>query len=304
MKDLVVLVNPASNNGSTARAWPDMRRILSNAGLEFAEFLTTHPLHATELARDAAEQGCRVILYVGGDGTANEVANGIMQVPGAQRPALAALPRGTGGDFPKGLGLTPGPQAAAERILRGQTREVDVVASTFVGLNGQAEPRYYLNIADAGIGGGVSERVNRSSKRFGGFASFLWSTLASVATYRNPKLEVVVDGVTRHSGKAATAVVANGPRFGGGMMMAPRALQDDGLLDVIVIGDISKPDLLYSLPRLYKGTHLSHPLVRMYRGRDVVVESPEAVPLEIDGEYPGVSPFHAWIEPLALRVMV
>jgi diacylglycerol kinase (ATP) len=154
------------------------------------------------------------------------------------------------------------------------------------------------------MGGGVSERVNRSSKRFGGFASFLWSTLASLATYRNPWLDVVVDGVTRHSGKALTAVAANGPRFGGGMMMAPRALQDDGLLDVIVIGDISKPDLLRSLPRLYNGRHLSHPLVRMYRGRDVVVQGPEAVPLEMDGEYPGVSPFHAWIEPLALRVIV
>jgi diacylglycerol kinase (ATP) len=304
VKDLVVLVNPASNNGSTARVWPRARKVLTDVGLDFTEFLTTRPGHATELARNAAEQGCRVILYVGGDGTANEVANGIMQLPADDRPALAALPRGTGGDFPKGLGLAPGPEAAAERIVRGKTRRLDIVGSTFVGLDGQPARRYYLNIADAGMGGGVSERVNRSSKRFGGFASFLWSTLASLATYRNPWLEVIVDGATRHSGKALTAVAANGPRFGGGMMMAPHALQDDGLLDVVVIGDISKPDLLRSLPLLYRGTHLSHPLVRMYRGHDVVVESPEVVPLEIDGEYPGVSPFHAWIEPLALQLIV
>jgi diacylglycerol kinase (ATP) len=303
VKSLFVLVNPASNNGSTEREWPNTRRVLGRAGLEFSEALTTHPLHATELARSAALDGHDVILYVGGDGTANEVLNGIMQIPDHQRPALAAFPRGTGGDFPKGMGMAPGADAAVARLLSGHEKCIDVVRCTFVGLDGRPADRYYLNIADAGIGGGVSERVNRSSKRFGGFVSFLWSTLASLLTYENPWLDVWVDGVVRHSGRALTAVAANGPRFGGGMMMAPRALQYDGLLDVILIGDISKPELLRSLPRLYLGTHLSHPAVRMYRGREVLIESPERVPLEIDGEYPGVGPFRARIEPQALRVI-
>ena len=304
MADLFALVNPVSGHGSTARLWPETRKALTAAGVHFREVMTESPLHAVRLAKQATEEGCRILLYVGGDGTANEVANGLMQMPESRRPALAALPRGTGGDFPKGLGMAPGTEAAIARILRGRERRVDVVRSAFTGLDGRPTIRCYLNIADAGMGGGVSERVNRTSKRFGGFASFLWATLASLWTYRNPELDVTVDGVVRHSGRLLTAVAANGPRFGGGMMMAPRAVQDDGLLDVVIIGDISKPELLRSLPRLYNGTHLSHPLVTMWRGREMAVSGPQPVPLEIDGEYPGVTPFRAWIEPRALRVIV
>jgi diacylglycerol kinase (ATP) len=302
--DLFVLVNPVSGHGRTARLWPETRKALTAAGLHFREVMTESPLHAVRLARQAAEDGCRILLYVGGDGTANEVVNGLMQLPEHRRPALAALPRGTGGDFPKGLGMAPGTEAAIARILKGRERRVDVVRSSFTGLDGRPATRCYVNIADAGMGGGVSERVNRTSKRFGGFASFLWATLASLWTYRNPELDVTVDGALRHSGRLLTAVAANGPRFGGGMLMAPRAVQDDGLLDVVIIGDISKPDLLHSLPRLYNGTHLSHPLVTMWRGREMAVSGPLPVPLEIDGEYPGVTPFRAWIEPRALRVVV
>jgi diacylglycerol kinase (ATP) len=302
--DLFVVVNPVSGDGSTARTWPETRKALVAGGGSYREAMTERPLHAVQLARQAAEEGCGVLLYVGGDGTANEVLNGLMQMPEHRRPALAALPCGTGGDFPKGLGMAPGTEAAVARIVRGRERLVDVVRSSFTGLDGRPATRYYLNIADAGMGGGVSERVNRTSKRFGGFASFLWATLASLWTYRNPELEVRVDGVVRHSGRLLTAVAANGPRFGGGMMMAPRAVQDDGLLDVIIIGDVSKLDLLHSLPRLYNGTHLSHPLVMMWRGREMAVSGPQPVPLEIDGEYPGVTPFRASIEPRALRVIV
>jgi YegS/Rv2252/BmrU family lipid kinase len=284
--------------------WPRTRDVLRRSGLAFDEAVTRAPHQAEALAKAAGEQGYTTILYVGGDGTASEVANGLMQIPEGRRPALAALPRGTGGDFPKGLGMDGGVQAAIVRLERKKERRIDVACATFTGLDGRPASQHYLNIGDAGIGGGVSERVNRTSKLFGGLASFLWATLACLLTYQNRQLTVTVDGRSFYEGPAVAAVAANGPRFGGGMLVAPRALQDDGVFDVVVIGDVSKPELLHSLPRLYRGTHLSHPSVTMVRGREVIIEGPEPVPLEIDGEYPGSSPFHARIEPRALRVLV
>jgi diacylglycerol kinase family enzyme len=115
---------------------------------------------------------------------------------------------------------------------------------------------------------------------------------------------VEIDGDRVFSGPATTVAVCNGPRFGGGMLMAPDALPDDALLDVVVIGDVTKTDLALNLPRLYRGTHLSHPKVQAFRGREVKVASEASVPLEIDGEHPGTTPFHVWIEPCALRVVV
>lgn len=304
MRRTLAIVNPASDNGSTVRFWPKARRTLEAAGADVDAVMTEGPGHATGLARRAGGDGYQVILYVGGDGTANEVLNGLMEVPAATRPALAALPRGTGGDFPASLAMTRGPEAAAARLLAGRERVIDVAASRFTALDGTQTRRYFLNIADAGIGGYVAERVNRTSKAFGGFASFLYATLATFWTLDKPYATVVVDGETVHRGKTTSVAVCNGSRFGGGMLMAPGAQPDDGFLDVVVIGDIGKIDLALNLPRLYRGTHLSHRKVHSFRGREVHVETPSPAPLEIDGEHPGMTPFHVWIEPGALRVVV
>ncbi len=304
VKHVFVIVNPASDNGATARFWPRARRALVDAGLSFAEVSTEGPGHATSLAEKAGEEGYPIVLYVGGDGTANEVANGILRLPTLARPALAALPRGTGGDFPKTMGMAQGPAAAVSRLERGEERTIDVAAATFNGLDGMPVRRWFVNIADAGIGGYVAERVNRTSKAFGGFASFLWATLATFSAMRKPDMRVSIDGTVVFLGPATSAAVCNGPRFGGGMLMAPGARPDDGILDVVVIGDISRSDLALNLPRLYRGTHLSHPKVSAFTGREVLVETPDPVPLEIDGEHPGTTPFHVWVEPGALRVVV
>lgn len=304
MRRTLAIVNPASGNGATARFWPKARRELEAAGAPVDAVLTEGPGHATSLARRAGGDGYEVVLYVGGDGTANEVTNGLMEVPAAARPALAALPRGTGGDFPASLAMAPGAEAAALRLLGDRTRRIDVAASSFTSLDGTQTRRYFLNIADAGIGGYVAERVNRTTKVFGGFASFLYATLATFWTMEKPYATVWVDGETVHRGPATSVAVCNGSRFGGGMLMAPEALPDDGLLDVVVIGDIGKIDLALNLPRLYRGTHLDHRKVHAFRGREVRVDTPAPAPLEIDGEHPGMTPFHVWIEPGALSVVV
>lgn len=304
MRRTLAIVNPASDNGATARFWPKGRRALENAGLPMEAVMTEGPGHATALARRAGGDGFEVVLYVGGDGTANEVANGLMEVPAGTRPALAALPRGTGGDFPTSLAMATGTEAAAARLLAGRERVIDVAASNYTALDGTQTRRYFLNIADAGIGGYVAERVNRSTKAFGGFASFLYATLAAFWTLDKPDATVAVDGVIVYRGPATSVAVCNGSRFGGGMLMAPEAQPDDGLLDVVVIGDIGKLDLAFNLPRLYRGTHLSHRKVHAFRGKEARIDTRVPAPLEIDGEHPGTTPFHVWIEPGALRVVV
>lgn len=301
---LYVIVNPASDNGATAAFWRRTREKLLAGGLRFAEVSTEGPGHASILARQAGEEEFGVILYVGGDGTANEVANGILALPTLARPALAALPRGTGGDFPHNLGMRPGPDAALDRLLRPRERVIDVVAAGFLGFDGARTQRFFINLADAGIGGFVSERVNRTSKAFGGFASFLWATLATFGTMRKPVVTLTIDGVTRYEGPATSVGVANGPRFGGGMILAPHATPDDGLLDFTVIGDITRPELVRNLPRLYRGTILEHPKVDSWKGRHGVITTAEPAPLEMDGEHTGATPLEVWVEPGALRVLV
>lgn len=303
-RPVFAIVNPASDNGSTARFWPRAKATLIDAGFDVKAVLTEGPGHATALARAAGEQGHRTVLYVGGDGTANEVANGLLELPTLARPALAALPRGTGGDLAKSLGISLGAAAAAARLARGRERIIDVASCAYTGLDGTHTRRFFLNIADAGIGGYVAERVNRSSKAFGGFASFLWATLAVFATMCKPGLILTIDGQVRFTGPATSIAVCNGSRFGGGMLMAPDARPDDGVLDVVVIGDISRGDLALNLPRLYRGTHLAHPKVEAFRGCEVMIEAAVPAPLEIDGEHPGTTPFHVWIEPAALRMIV
>ena len=245
-----------------------------------------------------------MVLYVGGDGTANEVANGILSLPTLARPTLAALPRGTGGDFPHNMGMRPGTDASLARLLTPQERVIDVVAASFTGFDGNRRQRFFINVADVGIGGFVAERVNRTTKAFGGFASFLWATLATFSTMHKPTVALTVDGVLRYEGPVTSVGAANGARFGGGMILAPHAVPDDGLLDFTVIGDITRADLARSLPKLYRGTILTHPKVQSWRGAPGVIATVEPTPVEMDGEHTGTTPFEVWVEPGALRILV
>jgi YegS/Rv2252/BmrU family lipid kinase len=308
MPRVLAIVNPASANGTTRRFWSEALPVLAQRELQLEEATTEGPGHAMELADQAVQQGFEIVLYVGGDGTANEVVNGLLRhrqgEPDARLPALAALPRGTGADFARGLALKPGAEAAAHRLLRQQERVIDVAHTSYFGRDGLPLERYFINIADAGLGGYVAEHANRRTKALGGFASFLWAVVASFWSYRKREMRVIVDGAIRHQGLVTTAVVANGPYFGGGMRMAPSAKPDDGILEVVVIGDIGKRDLVTNLHRLYRGTHLTHPKISSFQGKEVRVEGEDSIPLEMDGEQPGEAPWCVRVVPAALRVLV
>jgi diacylglycerol kinase (ATP) len=213
------------------------------------------------------------------------------------------IPRGTGWDFVRTYGIPRRPEDAVEAALAGDVRTVDLGRARYRAWDGSAGESLFANIASAGMSGAIAKRANETSKALGGKASYLWATLAVFSRWRNDEVEVTVDGAA-HRGRMHDVVVANGRYFGGGMMICPGAEPDDSLFDVLLIGDLTKRDLLMTLPKTYRGRHLPHPKATLLRGARVEIETPEPLPVELDGEQPGTTPASFEIVPGALRLRV
>jgi len=297
----VFLVNPASANGSTGRRWPEIAHRAATAGLEADALFSERPGHLAELARQAALDGADLLVVVGGDGSVNEVANGLAGLDRA--PEVAILPRGTGWDFVRTFGIPRDVAAAVSIALTGETRTVDLGRVAYRAWDGRDAEAVFANVASAGMSGAIAQRANETSKALGGKASYLWATFAVFAGWSAVEMRLTVDGEAR-SGPMFDVIVANGRFFGGGMQMCPEARPDDGLFDVVTIGDVTKRDLVVTMPKIYRGTHLPHPKAEALRGRDVTIETDEPVPVELDGEQPGTTPAHFRVLPGALRLRV
>jgi YegS/Rv2252/BmrU family lipid kinase len=238
---------------------------------------------------------------VGGDGTVNEVANGLV---GADSAELAVLSRGRGGDFARTFGIPSKLEDAVRVALEGRTRTIDLGRAVYRSLDGENAEAHFTNIASAGMSGAVAKRTNEArSAPLGGKVAYLWSTLVVFAGWKNAEVSVTVDGETR-SGPMFDVIVANCRYLGGGMKIAPDAEPDDGLLDVLLIGDVSKLDIALTMPKIYRGTHLPHPRAELLRGASVTVEAAEPLPVELDGEQPGTTPVRFGVVPGALRLRV
>ncbi len=305
MTEIAFLVNPASDNGKTGRTWPQVHHAAASSGLDGEALLSQRPGHIADLVRRAAADGARLVVAVGGDGTVNEAANGLvaMHEAGEPTPELAIIPRGTGRDFVRTFGI-PGNLDQAIRIARdGDVREIDAGRVEYRGWDGGDAVSYFANVASAGMSGAVAKRANTTSKALGGKASFLAATLAVFARWTPVEMDVAVDGEQRR-GLLYDVVVANCRFLGGGMKMTPEADPGDGFLDVLLIGDITRRDLALTLPKLYRGTHLPHRKAELLRGRTVSVRADSAVPVELDGEQPGTTPARFEIVPRAIRLRV
>jgi diacylglycerol kinase (ATP) len=230
----------------------------------------------------------------------NEVASGIVGLGGVE---LAVIPRGTGVDFVRTYSIPTKLDAAVEVALRGRTREIDAGSVAYRAWSGEAAEAWFVNAAGVGMSGAVAKRTNESSKALGGMAAYLWSTVAVFARWHNTEVRVSVDDEIR-GGRMHEVVVANGRYLGGGMMLCPNAEPDDGLFDVLLIGDITKGDLVRTLPKIYRGKHLPHPKAELLRGAVVSVDSKEPLPIQLDGEQPGTTPVRFEVVPRALRLRV
>jgi diacylglycerol kinase (ATP) len=224
-------------------------------------------------------------------------------IAGREGVELAVVPRGTGRDFVRTYGI-PHKLDEALRIARdGRTRELDLGRASFRTWQGETAESYFANIASAGMSGAIAKRANETSKALGGKVSYFWATFAVFARWRTSEITVAVGDQSR-SARMHDVVVANGRYFGGGMMICPEAEPDDGVFDVLLIGDLTKRDLILTLPKTYRGKHLPHPKAELLRGATVEIDAAEPLPVELDGEQPGTTPARFEIVPRALRLRV
>jgi YegS/Rv2252/BmrU family lipid kinase len=303
LTDTVFLVNPASANGSTRRAWPEIAHHSTAAGLEGETLFSEGPGGIATVAERAAGMGAKKVVVVGGDGTVNEAVNGLLAVGAGKEVELAVIARGTGTDFVRTFGIPTKLEEAIAVARDGVVRAIDAGQVSYRAWDGSQGSAYFANIASAGMSGAVAMRANSTSKALGGKASFLWATLAVFARWRNAEVSVDVDGEHRE-GSMLDVIVANCEWLGGGMHMTPNAKPDDGLFDVLLIGDVTKRDLVQTLPKIYRGTHLPHPKAEELSGRLVRVDAETPLPIELDGEQPGTTPATFEVVPDALRLRV
>jgi len=297
----VFLVNPASANGSTGRRWPELARRAAAAGLEGATLFSERQGHLAELAREAALDGAELLVVVGGDGSVNEVVNGLAGL--GRQPAVAVVPRGTGWDFSRTFGIPRKIDDAVQIALQGDVRTIDLGRASYRAWDGSDATAWFANVASAGMSGAIAKRANETTKALGGKASYLWATFAVFSGWEATEIAVAVDG-ERRAGPMFDVVIANGRFFGGGLEICPEAEPDDGLFDVLTIGDVTKRDLVQTMPRMYRGTHLPHPKAELLRGSSVTVKSETPLPIELDGEQPGTTPVTFEVAAGALRLRV
>jgi diacylglycerol kinase (ATP) len=298
-----MIVNPASAAGRTARQWPEIARRASDAGLDVDVRLTEAPGHAGALAKEALEQHAELILAVGGDGTVSETAAGMLEADDPTAADLAVVCRGSGCDLIRTFGIPKDTDRALQIAVGGTPRTIDAGRVSYTGPDGHPAARHFVNVASAGMTGIAADRVNRSGKPLGATTAFAWAAVATFVGYRNTRFRVEIDG-RRIEQVCNNVIVANCRYFAGGMKILPDADPSDGMLDVLVWGDISKVDLALNLHKLYRGTHVTHPKAHIERARTVTVTPEGPLPIEVDGEQPGLTPATFEVVPSALRLRV
>jgi YegS/Rv2252/BmrU family lipid kinase len=292
MPELLIIVNPHSAGGATGRRWQEIEsRLRQRLSVPFDVAFTQHACHATTLAREAAGRyGC--VVAMGGDGTINEVLNGLVDDNGPLRSdlRLAIIPRGTGADFVRTLGIPRDLEGAAARVARGQVREVDLAKVHFRDFAGQDTLRFFINEGEIGLGAATCQAVNRSSKRLGPRLTYMWSTIVTVLRYRDHWVTLTLDGGQPWRIHLSNAWLANGQYSGSGIRMAPHARLDDGLLDVVAIAHMGLIEKIVRLRKLRSGEFIGQPGVTYTTARHIEARSEETVLIEVEGEPIGTLP--------------
>jgi len=308
----LVIINPESASGVTRDVWP---RIASDLRAHFGSFTTAFTAKAgdgTELAAEAARKGAKLIIACGGDGTISEVANGILN--SGKDAELGILPRGTGGDFRRTLGIPVRTRDAAKTLREGKTQAIDVGRVTFINHQGVQDSKYLLGMASFGMSAAVIDRVkeggpewlpSNAPKWLKGRIAYGASMLQTAMSSPKTRVVIQLDDRTEQHLTIANVCIANARYFGGGMKIAPDAKLTDGQFDVITIGDLGSLKILTNAPRIYLGSHLSMEQVHHALARKIVARPANKntqVAIEVDGELPGYLPATFQVVPKALRV--
>ncbi len=306
MTDLLVIVHGRLLRTSSARGWAraELRlREIFGAGVEIQ--FTGGPGDATLLARKALESGTDWLAAAGGDGLFHEVVNGFFEAGKNIRPsaALSFIPWGSGNDWARTLEIMLSPLDAISALPRARMARVDVGLVSFRASDGSVGERVFLNVAEAGVGGRLVALLNEGFPLARTRIGYRLGSIAAALAYVPQKLDLVIDGVplilTR---PALSLIVASGRYFGSGMKCAPTARPDDGLFEVIIIGDFGRAELLCKIHLLFSGTHLSDPKVFHRSAQTIDAASDEEVLLELDGELVGTLPASFRVLPHALAI--
>jgi diacylglycerol kinase (ATP) len=303
-----LIVNPEGANGRARKRFEALAPALRAELGEFDWQLTRARGDAVGIAREAAARS-RLVVAVGGDGTASEVVDGLVEDGAMRHPELAFgyVPCGTGGDLQRTLACPADPARAARALARGVVRACDVGLLDYVGPDGRPRSRHFVNVADAGVGGVVAREVDRGlAKALGGKLSYLLASARALLSYRDQPVRWRLDGGEWREEVLTALSVCNGRYFGSGMLVAPEARVDDGLFDVVVWKGLGLVDLATKKRRLYDGTHVELPNTRVFRAREVEIEpaGEGRMLLDVDGEQPGSIPARFRMLPGALRVKV
>lgn len=299
----LIIVNPKSGRGLTEQKWASITVRLHRSLGAFDTAFTGGIGDGIRIAEEEAGKGRRTLIAMGGDGTISEVVTGILK-SGADAE-FGVLPRGTGGDFRRTLNISLDIDEAAKKFVESTAHLMDVGKISYLDHEGRESVRYFVNTASFGASGQVAGEANRSSKLFGGKITFAAATLKTTLTYDNPEVTISIDDGDIARLRIITIFIANGRYTGGGMKIAPDAKLNDGLFDMVTVGDFKLHEILAKSYRLYAGTHLALDKVQFTRAKKLYarpVHPEEQVLLEVDGETPGRLPATFEILPSALRI--
>jgi diacylglycerol kinase (ATP) len=295
----LAIVNPASGRPDGGFGWRRLEHILHGAGLSFDAVHTQYPGHGETLARQALHDGRRRILAVGGDGSVNEVVQGVMTagLADTREVTLAVAPTGTGNDWARSLGIGRNPNEIARALVAGRTMLHDVGAIDFP--SGETPRRWFINVAGAGYDAWVTERVPRPVPSA---VTYLRIALEGLARYQSPQFRITTEG-EQIEGRLLLAFVANARYCGNRMHVAPAARMDDGLFDLLAVNELSLLQVLPKLAKLYGGRILGDPAVRHLRTATVRIETDPSVVVQADGQIVGRTPAEFRLRRRALTVV-
>jgi len=302
--DWFIIVNPNAGNGKGKKDWERISGLFGKEEIPVQVKFTTKKGQAIDFTGDAIEKGFRQIISVGGDGTLNEVVNGIFSQdkvsPG--QVTIGMIPVGKGNDWGRMFGIPLVYEGAVKVIKERKTMLHDVgIVSYYSG--SEQQKRYFLNIAGLGFEALVVKKTNRQKdKGKSNQALYFYNLVSSLLSYKITDAEILIDG-KRNSAPIFSINIGNGRYCGGGMRQTPDAMPDDGLLDVTVIREMGRLEVIRSLKLLYDGTILSHPKVDGYRCKNVKVTSESLIFIEADGESLGHTPAEFSIIPSGINVV-
>jgi YegS/Rv2252/BmrU family lipid kinase len=302
MNYAMVIVNPYAGTGATGRKWSRIQETLDQTGLEYDFVHTDGKGDAVTLARQAALDGYRMVVAVGGDGTLNEVVNGLMDSGRSQDITMGILNTGTGCDFARFLDIPRDFDLACSRLVNPVKEGADI-GVVECQRDGEPYRRCFISTASLGFDGEVAEAAEKRPRIFHSVTSYFMGVIEALGSYHNKTIHLTLDDSSEEL-CICSVVIANGGFYASGMRIVPDANLQDGLFEVMIVGDINKFDLIQTLPRAYLGgTHINHPKVRLEKASRIHIQSEERVLIQADGELLGETPAIFYILPSALNLV-